>query len=161
MKMAASLLLMVLVFTMRAHSQTMMRSATPNASPGAMMATPTAGRPMTGTELRLAAGSGGKFQFTDLAAAQELAAKGPTLLFFAADWCPTCKEALKDINANGAALKDVNVVVVDYDNSAGLKKMFGITYQHTFVQIDSRGRSLALWSGGGVAEILERVKKSP
>ena len=69
--------------------------------------------------------------FTTLGDAKALAAQGPTVLFFAADWCPTCEAALRDINANGGKLGDVTVVVVDYDTPAELKKRYGVTYQHT------------------------------
>jgi thiol-disulfide isomerase/thioredoxin len=97
--------------------------------------------------------------YSDLKAAQALAATRPTVLFFAADWCPTCRAALKDFEANGSRLGDIAVVIVDYDKNPDLKARYGITAQHTFVQVDAKGARLARWNGGGVDEILKNIKK--
>ncbi len=112
-----------------------------------------------GMQLRVAKSSGMKTQFKDLMSAEALAAKAPTVLFFAADWCPSCQSDLKDINANGKRLGKVNVVVVDYDKSAELKTKYGITAQDSFVQIGSMGEKLAVWNGGGVDGILKNLVK--
>jgi len=95
--------------------------------------------------------------FTSLAAAQLLAAQGPTVLFFSASWCPTCRAAMRELEAGVERLGGVVVVVVDYDRAGELKKRYGVTYQHTWVRIDSRGGKLAVWSGGGVEELLRRI----
>jgi thioredoxin 1 len=113
-----------------------------------------------GRELRMAKSSGMKVAYRSLMAAENLAAKKPTVLFFAADWCPSCQADLKDINANGSKLGSVNVVVVDYDKSADLKAKYGITVQDTFVQIDSMGAKQAIWNGGGVDGILKNLAKA-
>jgi thiol-disulfide isomerase/thioredoxin len=115
--------------------------------------------PMLGSQLRMAKSSGVKVNFKDLMSAERLAKRNPTVLFFAADWCPNCQADLKDINANGSRLGKVNVVVVDYDKSADLKAKYGITVQDTFVQIDSKGAKLAIWNGGGVDGILDNLAK--
>ncbi|MDC7232778.1 MAG: thioredoxin family protein [Spirochaetales bacterium] len=91
--------------------------------------------------------------------AMMLADTAPTVLFFHASWCPSCKAGEKDINMNGADLEGINVIKVDYDNSEELQKKYGITSQHTFVQIDAMGEALAKWNGGGSAEILENIVK--
>ena len=108
---------------------------------------------------RYAKSTGKKVMFSNLAEAQALAEKGPTVLFFAADWCPTCRAALNDINANGARLEEITVVVVDYDKAADLKARYGVTSQHTFVQIDAKGAKLAIWNGGGVDAIVKNVTR--
>jgi len=115
--------------------------------------------PETGRMLRMAGSTGHKVLFTTLEAAEALAAKGPTVLMFAADWCPICQADLKDINAHGSRLGAITVVVVDYDKAADLKSRYGITYQHTYVQIDPMGKKLGVWSGGGVDAILSHVNK--
>ena len=99
-----------------------------------------------------------KVMYTTLDDAKALAAEFPTVLFFAADWCPTCQAALRDLDANGAKLGDRKIVVVDYDTSAALKKQYKVTYQHTWVWIDARGAALETWNGGGVDEIIKHVK---
>ena len=113
-----------------------------------------------GMQLRTAKSGAMKVAYKNLMAAEDLAAKEPTILFFAADWCPSCQADLKDINANGKRLGKVNVVVVDYDKSAELKAKYGITVQDTFVQIDAMGAKLGIWNGGGVDGILKNVAKA-
>ena len=82
---------------------------------------------------------------------------GPTVLFFYADWCPTCKTAMRDIDSRIPDLGNITVVVVDYDKENQLKRKYGITYQHTYVQIDPMGEKVALWSGGAVDDILKKT----
>ncbi len=101
--------------------------------------------------------SGGKVDFMGLDDARMLAAKGPTVLFFHADWCPICRADMRQIDSRLSELGDITVVVVNYDNAAELKKRYGVTYQHTYVQIDGDGKKIALWSGGGVDGILKNV----
>ena len=102
---------------------------------------------------------GGKVAFTDLAGASRLAETGPTVLFFHADWCPTCRHAMGQIDSRLHELGDITVVVVDYDSSPELKKKYAVTYQHTYVQIDGEGEKIALWNGGDVDGILENVAR--
>lgn len=80
------------------------------------------------------------------------------VLFFHASWCPDCKASDANITANEADLPD-NVVVfkTDYDAQTVLKAKYGITYQHSFVLVDSGGNALTKWNGGGVDEIAAHV----
>lgn len=36
---------------------------------------------------------------------------------------------------------------VNYDNSKELKTKYGVTYQHTLVQVDKDGKLLKKWAG--------------
>jgi hypothetical protein len=36
---------------------------------------------------------------------------------------------------------------VDYDNSTALKQKYGVTMQHTLVQVDAKGNLIAKWTG--------------
>jgi thiol-disulfide isomerase/thioredoxin len=101
--------------------------------------------------------SGGKVMFTSLEEARTLAAAGPTVLFFNADWCPLCRTDMRQIDERLTELGNITVVVVDYDRNAKLRKKYGVTYQHTYVQINDDGQKLALWNGGGVDGILSNV----
>jgi thiol-disulfide isomerase/thioredoxin len=140
--------------------QSMMKSAGAGTGIGGMTGANTlTADPKVGHELRVAKGTGRKVLFTSLADAQGLAAKGPTVLFFAADWCPNCQADLKDINANGNRIPDVTVVVVDYDAAKELAKTYGVTVQDTFVQIDAKGNRLGIWNGGGVEMIKTRLMR--
>jgi len=152
---AAALLISTLAF-----GQSMMKSAAGAGGTGSMMLSSTGSADQkVGTELRLAPSTGRKVIYSDLEAAKALAAKGPTVLFFAADWFPGCQADLKDINANGSRLGDITIVVVDYDKERQLEKTLGIVVQDTFVQIDAKGSKLTAWNSGGVDGILARVKR--
>lgn len=70
------------------------------------------------------------------------------VLFFRASWCPTCISLDKDIRAHlGAIPSNLTILDVNYDNSAELKKKYRVTYQHTFVQVDTDGNLIKKWSG--------------
>jgi thiol-disulfide isomerase/thioredoxin len=74
---------------------------------------------------------------------------GNVVLFFKADWCPSCKTVDADIISNTTQIpKDLTILDVDYDTNPNLKKKYGVTYQHTFVQVDHEGNMIKKWSGG-------------
>ncbi|HAK46214.1 MAG TPA: hypothetical protein DCO79_09905 [Spirochaeta sp.] len=98
-------------------------------------------------------------EFINSGHAMMLAESKPTVLFFNASWCPSCKSAVRDFEKNMDDLAGINLVLVDYDNSDDLQKKYGVTYQHTFVQIDSEGESLVKWNGGDIKELLEKIVK--
>ena len=97
--------------------------------------------------------------FQGMEDAMMLAETKPTVLFFYATWCPTCKAAMKELNSSPEKLSGINLLVVDYDNSADLQKKYGVTYQHTFVQINPDGSALTKWNGGGIDDILMKTGK--
>jgi thiol-disulfide isomerase/thioredoxin len=70
------------------------------------------------------------------------------VMFFNASWCSTCKIARDNFESSLDQIpSDLTIVVVDFDNSDDLRKKYGITVQHTLVQIDANGKSLKKWSG--------------
>ena len=70
------------------------------------------------------------------------------VLFFRAGWCPTCRAVDADIKTNLSEIPtNLTILDVDYDNSTALKKEYGVTYQHTFVQVDGDGKLIKKWSG--------------
>jgi thioredoxin 1 len=75
--------------------------------------------------------------------------KSPTVIFFHASWCPTCKAAEADINSHLDALKasGVQILKTDYDTSTELKKQYGVTSQSTFVKVDSKGAQIKKGQG--------------
>lgn len=155
MKLMVVFLLIALAAATGATARGRMDKASTPKDTGAMMSA----QAVDESSPRFAKSTGKKVIFSNLADAQALAEKGPTVLFFAADWCPTCRSALQDINANGARMNGITVVVVDYDKAADLKAKYGVTSQHTFVQIDAQGEKLAIWNGGGVDAIVKNVKR--
>lgn len=76
------------------------------------------------------------------------------VLFFHANWCPTCKKAHQEITSESSQIpEDVVIFKTDYDTETQLKKKYTITYQHTFVLVDAQGNEIKKWNGGGIAEV--------
>ena len=87
------------------------------------------------------------------------------VLFFYANWCPTCSPADASFMQEQAKLpQDVTVLRVNYDDTEtyadekALAEKYQITYQHTFVQIDATGNVVTKWNGGKVDELLVNIK---
>ncbi|MET3163241.1 UNVERIFIED_ORG: thiol-disulfide isomerase/thioredoxin [Arthrobacter sp. UYEF10] len=69
------------------------------------------------------------------------------ILFFHATWCSTCKLLASDIEANAASIPaGVKILKVDYDSETALKQKYGVTLQHTLVQVKPDGSQIAKWS---------------
>ena len=88
------------------------------------------------------------------------AAKGKKrVYFFHAPWCPTCRPADSEFQANMDSIpEDVVLFKTDYDSSTDLKRQYGITYQHTFVLVDDQGNEIKKWNGGGIDELVANTK---
>lgn len=98
--------------------------------------------------------------YTDYDASKiSFASKGDVVLFFHAEWCPSCRTLDADINKSLDDIPDdVLILKVDYDTEVELKKAYGVTYQHTLVQVDQDGKLIAKWPGGSTLEsILEEL----
>ena len=93
------------------------------------------------------------------------AAGNRRVLFFYASWCPTCRPTDADLKENADKIpEDLTVIRVNYSDpetdqeEKDLAKKYGITYQHTFVQIDSTGNEVTKWNGGQTKELLSNSK---
>lgn len=83
------------------------------------------------------------------------AATGDVVLFFHASWCPSCRGLNNDIEKNLNKIPaQVTILKTDYDKETELKKKYGVTYQHTLVQVDENGNMIKKWSGGSRLENL-------
>lgn len=87
------------------------------------------------------------------------------VLFFYANWCPTCRPVDENLENSKVTLpEDVKVIRVNYNDTEtdqeekDLAKKYGVTYQHTFVQIDSQGNEVTKWNGGDVTQLLENIQ---
>lgn len=86
--------------------------------------------------------------------------KGKVVLFFRASWCPTCRSLDKDIRANAAKIPaGVTILDVDYDTATALKQKYGVTSQHTLVQVDTQGSQITKWGGSSsLAALVGSIK---
>lgn len=87
------------------------------------------------------------------------------VLFFYASWCPFCRPADAEFRERMNEIpSDVTVIRVNYNDSdtdedeKNIARQYGVTYQHTFVQIDRDGKAIAIWNGGKLKELLSRIK---
>lgn len=82
------------------------------------------------------------------------------VLFFRASWCPTCRTVDADIKASLSKIpSSLTILDVNYDDSTALKQKYGVTYQHTFVQVDKDGNLIKKWSGSStLAALVSEVK---
>jgi thioredoxin 1 len=86
-------------------------------------------------------------EYRDQAAQRE----GSTVVFFFhAPWCPSCRATEESLTTEGVPA-GLTVVKVDYDSETDLRREYGITQQHTFVQVDPDGAELAKWTGSTTA----------
>ncbi len=83
------------------------------------------------------------------------------VLFFKANWCGTCHVAETNIlNSLSSIPKTLTIYSLDFENSKNndLKKKYGVTTQHTFVQVDRNGNLIKKWElSYTVNEILEQL----
>jgi len=80
------------------------------------------------------------------------------ILLFHAAWCPTCQSADRDITSKTGSIPESLVIFrTDYDSETILKQKYGITYQHTFVQVNSNGDAVNKWYGGDLDQIIKQT----
>lgn len=82
------------------------------------------------------------------------------LLFFHATWCPSCRALDSELTSNLAEIpENLTIFKVNYDAETELKQQYGVTTQHTLVQIDSDGNEVTKWSGGSrIEQLLDQVQ---
>lgn len=90
----------------------------------------------------------GYVTYADYTADKAAFSSGPVVLFFHADWCPKCRETDSNLTADPASLPDgLTVVKLDFDADTALRQQYGVTVQHTFVQVDAAGEKVGAWTG--------------
>lgn len=102
------------------------------------------------------AGSYETYEASKLAMAKE----GKVVLFFRASWCPTCRALDASIRKEASAIPgSLTILDVDYDTYKDLKTKYGVTTQHTLVQVDADGREIMKWVGSeNLAELVAKLK---
>ena len=77
-----------------------------------------------------------------------LANDGTVILFFHADWCPSCRSLEDDINEKlGRIPENTHILKLDYDTETELKKQYSVIRQHTLVVVDADGAELKKLTG--------------
>ncbi len=91
-----------------------------------------------------------------------LAAGQPVVVDFHTDWCPTCRAQapiVKDLLAT-PELKNVTVLIADYDTELALRKSLKVANQSTFV-VFRQGKEVARSTGDtsreGLAALLKKA----
>lgn len=79
-------------------------------------------------------------------------ADGDVVLFFHSESCGSCKATEKDLNERMSDIpEDLTVLQLDFNSETEedmeLRKKYGVTTYHTFVQVDSEGTEVKKWSG--------------
>jgi thioredoxin 1 len=133
--------------------------STANTAPNNPTTIPEPQKDITPSDTPKAIAPGGIYlPYTSTAVAQ---AKGQVVLFFHANWCPTCIAVNKDIETNLKNIPtDLTILKTGYDDEKELKELYGVTAQHTFVQVDNTGKLIKKWRWGvTLAEVVSQVQK--
>lgn len=89
---------------------------------------------------------------------QAAAESGRTILFFHAKWCPTCIALDQELERDITKLpKDLTILRLDFDSELEMRQKYGVTVQHTLVEVDSSGDQINKWIGGGIALINQEI----
>lgn len=105
------------------------------------------------------AGAGSYKDYSVETVAAEQKAGKKVVLFFHAEWCPSCRAADAVFRASPEKFPaGYTVLKLDYDIETALKKKYGVIYQHTFVQIDNDGKPVSKWVSGDVDMLVKNVK---
>lgn len=85
---------------------------------------------------------------------------GNIILFFHADWCPTCRQAEENFLKNGIP-EWLTILKVDFDTATDLRKKYSILTQTSFVSITSDWTLIKRWVGGTTIEdIMSKITES-
>lgn len=84
---------------------------------------------------------------------------GNVVIFFRASWCPSCKALDESIKANINTIpENLLILDADYDVETEMKQKYGVTTQHSLVQVDAEGNMIQKWAGGSTLDsIVEKL----
>lgn len=117
-------------------------------APGSVAPVPEAGAAGADSSLPVDGTAGVYLSLADYERDPAVFADADVVLFFAASWCSTCQRTRANIEADLAGIPPgLVIVVVDYDTATDARRLYGVTVQHTFVQIDAEGTALKRWTG--------------
>lgn len=79
------------------------------------------------------------------------------VLFFHADWCPSCKATDKDILSKNVP-ENITILKVNFDKEIDLKQKYWVLAQTTFVQIDKNWNEITKWVWWDLEDIISSIK---
>ena len=121
------------------------------------MPTPSADKMDKGAAMMEKSGHYEDYSVAAMTAAQAEGHK--VVLFFYAPWCPFCRAADEAFRSQADKIPaGVTLLKTDYDHETELKQKYGVTYQHTFVQIDQNGNAVTKWVSGDVDLLVKNIK---
>ena len=79
-------------------------------------------------------------------------ASGDVVLFFHSEACSSCKATEKDLSERISDIpEDLTILQLDFNSETPedieLRKKYGVTTYHTFVQVDANGNEVKNWKG--------------
>ncbi len=79
--------------------------------------------------------------------------------FFHAPWCPVCKAFDEELSASQSKIPTgATLIKTDFDSETELRQKYGVTYQHTFVQVDDSGNLVNKWTESDLDTALAAIK---
>lgn len=121
---------------------------------GAMSMEPTAGS-MSDSAMAPAS----YVSYKDYMAAKEKFAGNKIVLFFNASWCPACRSINEALTADPSRVPGKTTLVsVDYDQYTDLRQQYGVTMQHTFVELDAQDKRVRQWASTSVEGLLKELQ---
>ena len=90
----------------------------------------------------------GSVRFEQAAIDKAVAAGGPVVVYFHADWCPTCKAQAPIVSELLAQprMKRLQFFIADFDTETALEKRLNVSAQSTFV-VFKGGKEVARSTG--------------
>lgn len=81
------------------------------------------------------------------------------VLFFHSPTCAACVRADNEFVGNASKIPaGITVMRVNFESEEQLKKRYGVTASHTFLEIDLSGKVLTRWDGGGFETMLKNIR---
>jgi thiol-disulfide isomerase/thioredoxin len=124
-------------------------SSTDTAGTGVEATAPSPGTPSPSAAASSPAGAevpGAYLSLSDYSAMTAARAGTSLVYFFHAPWCPDCRATEESLRSEGVPA-GLTVVKVDFESATELRQRFGVTQQHTFVEVDAAGEATARWTG--------------
>lgn len=83
------------------------------------------------------------------------------VLFFHANWCPSCK-AFEEKILSETIPENIQILKVDFDKNSELRKKYNVLSQTTFILVDRDGELRKRWVWGqGIDDVVKQLQDIP